>query len=252
VVLPEVFSSLVWGFVAASGLLVGGIVGIRLDPSREVVGRVMAFGAGTLVCAVTLELTVEAFDESKGFWFVLGLLAGTGAYYAGDALIERRFGAIDIDAEPGDPDAPSMGNALKVVVGSVLDGVPESAAIGLSIATGGAVSASLLIAVFISNVPEGLMPSLDMEAAGAPRRRIYLMWLALALVCTVSSILGYLVLGSLPNPVDAFAEAFAAGAILTMLVMVFLVEAVQRAGKSVGIWTVLGYALAAMLTVIQR
>jgi ZIP family zinc transporter len=241
-----------WGFFGGFAMFIGAFVAFHTRLSTVVVGRVMAFGAGTLVCAVTLELTVEAFDESKGFWFVLGLLAGTGAYYAGDALIERRFGAIDIDAEPGDPDAPSMGNALKVVVGSVLDGVPESAAIGLSIATGGAVSASLLIAVFISNVPEGLMPSLDMEAAGAPRRRIYLMWLALALVCTVSSIFGYLVLGSLPNPVDAFAEAFAAGAILTMLVMVFLVEAVQRAGKSVGIWTVLGYALAAMLTVIQR
>jgi ZIP family zinc transporter len=114
------------------------------------------------------------------------------------------------------------------------------------------VSLSLLVAVFVSNVPEGLMPSLDMEASGLSRRRIYGMWLLLALVCTASSIFGYLVLGNLPKPVDAFAEAFAAGAILTMLVMVFLVEAVERAGRAVGIWTVLGYALAAMLNVVQH
>ena len=241
----------VWGFLGGVAMLVGAFVGFRTHPTSGIVGRVMAFGAGTLVCAVTLELTVEAFDESRGGVFVLGLLAGTGAYYLGDLIIERRLGRIDIDAEPGDADAPAMGNALKVVLGSVLDGVPESAAIGLSIASGGTVSAALLVAVVISNVPEGLMPSLDMEAAGLSRRKIYGMWFLLALVCTVASIFGYLVLGELPDPVDAFAEAFAAGAILTMLVMVFLVEAVQRAGRAVGIWAVLGYALAALLTFLQ-
>jgi ZIP family zinc transporter len=241
----------VWGFLGGFAMLVGAFVGFRTRPSSGVVGRVMAFGAGTLVCAVTLELTVEAFDEARGGWFVLGLLAGTGAYYLGDLLIEQRHGRIDIDAEPGDPDAPAMGNALKVVLGSVLDGVPESAAIGLSIASGGSVSVALLVAVFVSNVPEGLMPSLDMEASGVPRRRTYGMWLAIALVCTAASIFGYLVLGALPEPIDAFAEAFAAGAILTMLVMVFLVESVERAGRAVGIWTILGYALAALLTFAQ-
>ncbi|MET0627600.1 MAG: ZIP family zinc transporter [Acidimicrobiia bacterium] len=244
--------AVVWGFLGGFAMLLGAFIGFRTHPSSAIVGRVMAFGAGTLVCAVTLELTLEAFDEARGAVFVLGLLAGTGAYYLGDRIIERRLGTIDIDAEPGDADAPEMGNALKVVLGSVLDGVPESAAIGLSIASGGTVSVALLVAVFVSNVPEGLMPSLDMEASGISRRRIYGMWFALAIVCTLSSVFGYAVLGSLPDPIDAFAEAFAAGAILTMLVMVFLVEAVQRAGRAVGIWTILGYALATLLTVIQR
>ncbi len=242
----------VWGFVGGFAMFLGAVIAFHTHLSAALVGRVMAFGAGTLVCAVTLELTTEAFQEAGGGAFVLGLLGGTGAYYLGDRLIERRLGRIDLDAEPGDPDAPGMGNALKVVLGSVLDGVPESAAIGLSIASGGTVSIALLVAVFVSNVPEGLMPSIDMEASGLSRRRIYTMWLVLAVVCTLSSIFGYLVLGALPHPVDAFAEAFAAGAILTMLVMVFLEEAVERAGRAVGIWTVLGYALATLLTVIQH
>jgi ZIP family zinc transporter len=247
-----VLQAIGFGFLGGFAMLLGAYVGFHSDLSEGIVGRVMAFGAGTLVCAVTLELTTDAFKEAKGGAFILGLLAGSGAYYLGDAIIERRLGAIDLDAEPGDPDAPAMGNALKVVLGSVLDGVPESAAIGLSIAAGGTVSAALLVAVFVSNVPEGLMPSLDMESAGVPRRRIYAMWFGLALVCTASSVFGYAVLGGLPHPVDAFAEAFAAGAILTMLVMVFLVEAVQRAGRAVGIWTILGYALATVLTVLQH
>ncbi|MFI5046193.1 MAG: ZIP family metal transporter [Acidimicrobiia bacterium] len=241
-----------FGFLGGFAMLLGAIVAFHTQLTTGVVGRVMAFGAGTLVCAVTLELTTEAFQEARGGAFVLGLLAGSGAYYLGDAMIERRLGALDIDAEPGDPDAPGMGNALKVVVGSVLDGVPESAAIGLSIAAGGTVSAALVVAVFVSNVPEGLMPSLDMDASGVARGRIYSMWFVLALVCTLSSVFGYAVLGNLPQPVDAFAEAFAAGAILTMLVMVFLVEAVERAGRAVGIWTILGYALATLLTVVQH
>ena len=241
-----------FGFLGGVAMLLGAFVGFHTHLTEGAVGRVMAFGAGTLVCAVTLELTTEAFQEARGGAFVLGLLAGTGAYYLGDAVIERRLGTIDLDAAPGDADAPAMGDALKVVLGSVLDGVPESAAIGLSIAAGGTVSAALVVAVFVSNVPEGLMPSLDMEASGVSRRRIYAMWLVLALVCTASSVFGYAVLGALPSPVDAFAEAFAAGAILTMLVMVFLVEAVQRAGRAVGIWTVVGYALATLLTVVQH
>jgi len=241
-----------FGFLGGFAMLLGAFVAFHTHLTTGVVGRIMAFGAGTLVCAVTLELTTEAFAQARGGAFVLGLLAGSGAYYLGDATIERRLGSIDLDAQPGDPDAKGMGNALKVVVGSVLDGVPESAAIGLSIASGGTVSAALVVAVFVSNVPEGLMPSLDMEASGVSRTRIYGMWFALALVCTLSSVFGYAVLGVLPQPVDAFAEAFAAGAILTMLVMVFLVEAVQRAGRAVGIWTILGYALATLLTVVQH
>jgi ZIP family zinc transporter len=247
-----VLQAIGFGFLGGFAMLLGAFVAFHTRPTTGIVGRVMAFGAGTLVCAVTLELTTEAFEQARGGVFVFGLLAGSGAYYLGDAWIERRLGAIDIDAEPGDADAPGMGNALKVVVGSVLDGVPESAAIGLSIASGGTVSAALVVAVFVSNVPEGLMPSLDMEASRVPRARIYVMWLALAIVCTLSSAFGYAVLGELPEPVDAFAEAFAAGAILTMLVMVFLVEAVQRAGRAVGIWTILGYALATLLTVVQH
>ncbi|MET0276528.1 MAG: ZIP family zinc transporter, partial [Acidimicrobiia bacterium] len=200
----------VWGFVGGFAMFLGALVAFHTHLSPAFVGKVMAFGAGTLVCAVTLELTTEAFQEAGGGAFVLGLLAGTGAYYLGERLIEQRLGRIDLDAAPGDPDAPGMGNALKVVLGSVLDGVPESAAIGLSIAAGGTVSLALLVAVFVSNVPEGLMPSIDMEASGVPRKRIYVMWLALAGVCTLSSIFGYLILGALPEPVDAFAQAFAA------------------------------------------
>ena len=241
-----------WGLLGGLAMLLGAIVGFHSRLSPAAIGRVMAFGAGTLICAVSLELTVDAFQEAHGPAFVLGLLAGSGAYYLGDHLIEQRLGTIDIDAAPGDEDAPAMGNALKVVLSSVLDGVPESAALGLSIASGGTVSAALMVAVFISNVPEGLMPSLDMEASGVSRRRIYGLWVALTVVCAASSLFGYSVLGELPHPVDAFAEAFAAGAILTMLVMVFLEEALRRAGRSVGIWTILGYALATLLTVVQR
>ncbi|OWY63432.1 hypothetical protein B7486_53150, partial [cyanobacterium TDX16] len=88
-VLPEVVSSLIWGFVAASGLLVGGIIGIRADPSGETVGRVMAFGAGTLIAAVTLDLTLEAVDVGGELPFLLGLLAGGLTFFFADRALLR-------------------------------------------------------------------------------------------------------------------------------------------------------------------
>jgi len=241
--------SALWGFVGGGALLVGAAIGLHLHPSAALVGRVMAFGAGALICAMTLELTVDAFRGGGRAPFVLGLLAGCGVYYLGDRLIERRLGPLDLDADTGSSDAATMGKAVKVVLGSVLDGIPEAAAIGLSVANGAGVSYALVVAVCISNVPEALMPSVDLRAAGQSKGRIYAIWAGLAGVSALCALGGYLILGALPDPIDSFAEAFAAGAVLTMLSMLFLPEAVERAGRSVGIWTVLGYALATLLTI---
>lgn len=233
-VLPEALASLVWGFLSAAGLLVGGVIGIRLDPSRLWVGRVMAFGAGTLIAAVTLDLTLEAVSVGGELSFLLGLLAGGLTFFLADRALLR-------------DEAKGMGAAESITLGSLLDGIPEAAAIGLTIAAQDRVPVALVAAAFIGNLPEGLTPSVDMVRNGRSTGWVVRLWLIIAAVCGISAVLGYALLSTLPDQVDAVVQAFAAGAILAMLSMTLMPEAFERAGRLVGVWTVVGYAVSAII-----
>lgn len=237
--MTTVLGAAVWGTVAAAGLLFGGIVGLRTRPSREAVGRIMAFGAGTLVAAVTLDLTVQAVDLGGEPWFLLGLLAGGLVFYLADRALIREE-AIEEATSGAD-------TARSIVLASLLDGVPESAAIGLAIAAQDRVPVALVVAAFVGNVPEGLVPSVDFVRAGRSRRWVLGVWGGLCAISAVAAVVGYLVLAAMPDSVDAVVQAFAAGTILAMLSMTLIPDALQRAGRLVGLWTVVGYAVAAII-----
>ena len=145
-----------WGTLAASSLVIGAIIAVLFRISLRVIGMIMAFGAGVLISAVSFDLVEEAVGKSSGHgWVVAGVFAGCGVFFGGDLLIDRIGGAQRKDADGGQ----SGGSALGIVLGSVLDGIPESMVIGLTIYEGGAVGAAYLAAVFISNLPESI--SLD-------------------------------------------------------------------------------------------
>jgi ZIP family zinc transporter len=200
----------------------------------------MAFGSGVLISAVAYDLTAEAFDLGGGEAVGIGLAAGAIVYAGLSALIDRRGG--DEEAMVG------RGLAL----GALLDGVPESAAIGLTLTGGGAVSAAFVTAVFVSNLPEAISASSELERAGTGRRRVLAIWTAIALVSALAAALGYEWLGGGSEEVQAATKSFAGGAILAMLATEMMPEAFEESGKSVtvGLATVLGFALAAFLTAI--
>jgi zinc transporter, ZIP family len=103
------------------------------------------------------------------------------------------------------------------VLGTVLDGIPESTVIGLTIFEGGAVGAAYLTAVFISNLPEAISSTSGLVTSGWHKARILWMWIAIAAVSGLASLAGYgLFQNSSPDTV-AFVLTFAAGAIITML-----------------------------------
>ena len=163
----EAFS---WGLLAASSLLVGGVLSIVFSIGPRLLGVVMAFGAGVLISATAFELVEEAFETSGLLSDVaLGLFAGCAAYALGDAAIDRMGGdgAEELARRAGG------GLALAIVLGIVLDGIPESAVIGLTLLKGGAVSVAMLAAVFISNVPEAVAATAGLVAAGWRRRSIF-------------------------------------------------------------------------------
>jgi len=230
-----------WGLLAASSLVIGSLVAIWFKISLRVIGLIMGFGAGVLISAVAFDLVEEAASKSSGYGAVAwGLFVGCGVFFGGDWLISR-LGGADRKDPTGDQQS---GSALAIVLGSVLDGIPESMVIGLTIFSGGKVGAAYLAAVFISNLPEAISSTTGLVSGGWKKSRILWMWIGIAVVSGLASLAGYsLFQNSSPDTV-AFVLAFAAGAILTMLADTMMPEAFEHGGKLVGVVTKLGCAVA--------
>jgi ZIP family zinc transporter len=237
-----------WGLLASSSLLIGGLVALRFSIGRLVLGLVMAFGAGVLISAVAFELVEEAFAASQLLRDVaLGLFAGCAAFSLGDAVIDRLGGAdrkrIDGQAAEGSP--------LAIVLGIVLDGIPESAVIGLTLLEGGAVSAAMLAAVFLSNLPEAIAATSGLVEAGWRRGRILGLWTGVMVVSGLAALAGYALFDGASPSVVAFVLAFAGGAILTMLADTMMPEAFAHGGKYVGVLTTIGFATAFAISAFE-
>jgi zinc transporter, ZIP family len=186
--------SLGWGLLAGSSLVVGAFVALLLPIQPRVLGLVMAFGSGVLISAVAFDLVEEAFDTSNGSGGVaVGLFAGCGVFFAGDTLIDRMGGA---DRKKAAPAEGSSGSALAIVLGTVLDGIPESMVIGLTIVQGGSVGAAYVAAVFVSNLPEAVAATTGLVSGGWRRGRIVRLWLLVMGVSGLASAAGYVLLST--------------------------------------------------------
>ena len=234
-----------WGFVGGGALLIGALAGIYLSASMRVIGLVMAFGSGVLISALAYELMREASEIAGTTSAVLGLFAGSLVFFGGDWLIDRRGGH-----RRKSPRGPQVGaGASALVLGALLDGIPESAAIGVSlIGGGGGVGVAVVAAVFLSNVPEALSASAGMRASGRSVGYILGLWAAVTAASTVAAALGFAFLSGAGPVATGAIEAFAAGAVLTMLADTMLPEAVEHAGPLVGIVTAVGFGAAFLLS----
>jgi ZIP family zinc transporter len=234
-----------WGFVGGASLLIGALAGIFLKVPVRVVGLVMGFGVGVLISAVAFELTGAAYDRAGTLPVVLGLSAGALTFFAGDWLIDRR-GAENRKDPTGTGAGSSAAAAL--VLGALLDGIPESAAIGVSLVGGGSVGTTVVIAVFLSNIPESLSASAGMKRDGRSIGYILRLWSLVLIASTIASALGFGLLGGAGETTLAFTETFAAGAILTMLADTMVPEAVEHAGPEVGLACVFGFICSFLLS----
>jgi zinc transporter, ZIP family len=237
-----------WGAVASSSLIIGGLLALRVDIRGRALGLIMAFGAGVLISAVSFELVEEAADTSAGNGGVaLGLFAGCLAFFVGDQLIDGLGG----DARKSSLGRQQGGSPLGIVLGIVLDGIPESIVIGLTILTGGGVSAAMLVAVFLSNLPEAIAATSGLSMSGWQGRRIVGLWVLIAVVSSLAAGLGYGAFGDASPRTIAFVLSFAGGAILTMLAETMMPEAFEHGHKLVGVFTTLGFALAFFVSSLE-
>jgi len=237
-------SAVLWGGLAAASLLIG--YGLSRRPlSIRTVGLVMGLGAGALIGAIAYELIPETLLVEPGTLLVCAL--GALTYFGADQLVDRRGGATRKGLEAGGP----AGSGAAIAIGTLLDAIPESIVLGMGIALNGVVNLAFLGAVLLSNIPEGIAGSMNLASAGQPQRKILRMWVTLVLLSAACAGLGYLVASSLPNTDGHLAQAFAAGAVLTMLADAMVPEAHEHGGNLVGLFTVLGFLGAAALSIVQ-
>src|SRR5215510_1297136 len=243
------FEAALWGAVGASSLLIGALIGLLVRLPRVIIGLVLGFGAGTLISAVSFELTEEAYAQGGADAVVIGLALGALAYYLGDHVVEshgaeQRMSSVDSKGV-------SSSASMALLLGAVLDGIPESAVIGLTLLEGGSVGVAVLAAVFISNLPESMSSSSGMRASGASTWHVMGTWCWVVLASAIAAGAGYGLLQNASGNTIALIQAFAGGAVITMLADTMMPEAFKNGGRAVGLLTVLGFALAYLLTLAE-
>ena len=220
-----------WAALAASSLVIGGLLGVaRHWPDRDV-GLVLAFGAGALISAVSFDLAEEGAAIGGPGYVALGLAGGAITYFVASRQLDRRGGG-----------------GTDLALGALLDGIPEQMVLGIGIATGDGVGVGLLVAIFVSNLPESIGASDDLRAAGHSPGAIRRLWVGIATVCTLAGVAGYALADAASGDAQAVINGFAAGALLVMLVDSMIPEAREKAGPGAGLASVLGFAVAAGLS----
>lgn len=238
-----------WGLLAASSLILGGAIALRFNLGNKLLGVIMAFGAGTLISAVAYELIFESLKLGKSTGFpAFGLFAGALTFLLSDMLIEK-MGAANRKKIAV---SHSSNLVIPMVLAIILDGIPESFVIGMGVFDQGKVSLAMLVAVFISNIPESVAGSSGMKAGGWGRWKIFSLWLIIGLVCAGASLVGYLMFEHTSNQWLSFIDAFAGGAILVMISNSMTPEAHEHGGKLAGIFTVLGFAVAVSMVLLEN
>jgi ZIP family zinc transporter len=237
-----------WALLAASALLLGAVLAMVMEVSRTLVGLALAFGAGALLSAVAYELTIEAFERGGAQLLAAGLAAGAATFFIGNRFLHTR-GAARGRLTVKESAQTSQGQGLSIVLGAMLDGIPESVVLGASLLGGGAVSPAFLAAVLLSNVPEGFSATADLLEEGRKPRWVLGLWLGVVLVSAAASGLAFLVFDA-AGPAIPFIQAFAAGGLLTMLVDTMIPEAFEDGGDVAGLVTVLGFVLAFLLSAL--
>lgn len=243
-----------WGLVGGSALLIGAVVAYAVDLPQRLIAGVMAIGSGVLISAVAFDLMDEAYARGGFDSTALGFLGGAIAFTIADIILSRagarhrKRSGSNADKSQASADADS---GLAIAAGALLDGIPESVVIGVSLLHGGAVSMVTVAAVFLSNVPEGLSSAAGMKKAGRGPVYIFGVWGAIALASGLAALTGYVTLAGADPDVIAATTAVAAGAILAMLIDTMIPEATEETHEFSGLITVAGFLIAFILTKLE-
>ncbi len=263
----SIYESLIWGFIASFPLIIGCIVALFVSLPKSIIGAIMAFGSGVLVAALTFSLIEEAFNLSQSIApVIIGFILGGVSYSAANRILDKKSSGRRVSINSTTVSSGTDNNVrnrkryhgenagggkstsgLSLLVGSVMDNIPENMALGISLVTGGAVNIVLIAAIFISNFPEGLASTEGMKINGRSKKYILALWSIAVIIGTISTTIGFAVLSRASPFVIAIAMSYAAGAILVMLSESMIPEAFKEGGSRIGLAALAGFAIAFML-----
>jgi len=239
---------LLYAFLTGFSLILGVILGTTFKFSQKTIAAIMAFGSGVLICALTFGLMEEAFKHGGFDAVITGFLLGGVVFILGDFLIHRYGGRIKKRKHHFKSVKETNGKAL--ILGAFLDGVPESMALGVSLLSENGIGLLMVVAIFLSNLPESISSINDLREEGLTKKQIYLSWSIVSICVVLSVILSFLFLEKRNLDTLGIIESFASGAILAMLADSMMPEAYEEGGYLIGILTVLGFLTAFILSKI--
>ncbi|KAF2336903.1 ZIP family metal transporter [Flavobacterium daemonense] len=243
------FHAFLFGLLATSSLILGGIIAIKYNLSSSLIGKIMGFGAGTLISAISYELVFEAVKLGRGSYYpTYGFFSGALLFYGADRLIGH-FGAKN---RLKLSEAKESNLIVPMVLAIILDGIPESIIIGLGFFKHQTGSLAMLVAVFISNLPEAIAGSSGMKKGNWSNLKIISLWIFITFLCALASMAGYSFFGDASSEWLSFIQAFAGGAILMMLANSMIPEAYEHGHKSAGVYTVVGFFVSVCVVVYEN
>ncbi|MGN6618409.1 MAG: ZIP family metal transporter [Ilyomonas sp.] len=238
-----------WGLVSGSALILGALLGYFTKIPVKFIAFVMGFGSGVLISALAFDLMDEAYKRGGFDSTSIGFISGALVYSVANFYLNKK--GAKHRKRSGNQQAKeeeSSGSGLAIALGSLLDGIPESIAIGVSMIQGGAVSTAAVIAIFLSNIPESLSSTTGMKKSGRSRKYIFGIWIGITLISGIASFCGYAIFKNFSPDVIAATVAVAAGAILAMLSDTMMPEAFEEGHDFTGLITVIGFLAAFILT----
>jgi ZIP family zinc transporter len=234
-----------WGLLAGGALVIGALIAWFLPVPRMVVASVMAFGAGVLISALAFDLVDEAETSGGLTPTIVGFMGGAVLYVAANVLLARRGARHRKRSEDQQPsESEQSGSGAAIALGALLDGVPESVVLGLSLLGGGGVGVPVLAAIFISNLPEGLSSSAGMKRNDRSAAYVFGVWVGIAVASGLAGLLGCLLLQGASDATIALITAIAAGAILAMISDTMIPEAFERTHMYAGLLATTGFLVA--------
>jgi ZIP family zinc transporter len=247
--MPVSLEAFLWGLLAGGALVIGAAIAWFLTVPQRLIAGVMAFGAGVLISALAFELMEEAYERGGFDSTAIGFVGGAAVYTFANWILAQRGAKHRKRSQGQQPsEDEDSGSGLAIAVGALLDGIPESIVIGLSMLQGGVVSFVAVIAIFLSNIPEGLSSAAGMRHAGRSATYVFGVWITIAVLSGIASWVGYAVFRDFSPDVVAATTAVAAGAILSMLADTMMPEAFEHEHDATGLITVIGFLCAFVLS----
>ncbi|MFA9557060.1 ZIP family metal transporter [Evansella sp. AB-rgal1] len=246
------WNAILWGTIAASATLLGALVVLKFTIPKKIIGSIMALGTGALIGATTYELLEESLEISSIKEVAIGFLGGALIFTILDYYISHKGGQKRKHSDRVDENNASLFNSsggsskgsatsgMGIFIGSVMDTLPESAMIGMSLIGGQAVSMALVVSIFISNIPEGLSSTAGLLKSGFTKKKIIFMWVLVVFFSALSSLAGATLLDNASDSIKAIVSCFAGGAIIAMIASTMMPEAFKEGGPIVGFITSIG------------